>query len=57
VVLTARSRAPDAVAAEIIDEVQACRALFAQVARRARQADDMDAEADDGVEALLGDCS
>jgi type I restriction enzyme M protein len=46
--------APDVIAAEIIEEVEAGLALFAQVASDLGGAgDDIDAEPDDGVEALL----
>lgn len=46
--------APDVIAAEIIEEVEAGLALFAQVAAELDGAGgDIDAEPDDGVEALL----
>jgi type I restriction enzyme M protein len=45
--------APDVIAAEIIGEVQAGLALFAQVASELGTSYDVDAEPDDGVEALL----
>lgn len=46
--------APDVIAAEIIEEVEAGLALFTQVAAELGGAgDDIDAEPDDGVEALL----
>ena len=44
---------PDVIAAEIIEEVQAGLALFAQVAAELGGSQDADAEPDDGVEALL----
>ena len=45
--------APDVIAAEIIEEVQAGLELFAQVAAELGPDDDVDADSDDGVEALL----